>query len=286
MEKAVGGKVRVVRTNPATGVETSETAEVLSTAGGTVMRIGNRIEVLRDDNLPARVIFDKVPDNLRARPTLSVLVNAAKAANAGRAAHLPHRGLSWDADYVAVFDEPRGTLSHAGLDHAHEQVGHHVSRMRARSWSRATSMSRDSENRLAAQQQRPPAPQRTCRAPKAGSRSSSATTTSIRSRTRTTIANNQTKQVELPRCPARERQQGLRDHVLAILVERRAGVRPGARAILELEGGRPAASSCRPAWCASTRATRAASRSSSARTASGIPAPARTSRCVSAMPST
>jgi len=77
MEKAIGGKVRVVRTNPATGAETSEIAEVLSTTGGTVMRIDNRIEVLRDDNLPARVIFDKVPDNLRARPTLSVLVNAA-----------------------------------------------------------------------------------------------------------------------------------------------------------------------------------------------------------------
>ena len=53
-------------------------AEVLSTTEGTVLRIGTRIEVLRDDNLPARVIFDKVPDNLRARPTLSVLLNAAQ----------------------------------------------------------------------------------------------------------------------------------------------------------------------------------------------------------------
>ena len=68
MEKAVGGKVRLVRMNPATGAETSETAEVLSTAGGVVMRIGNRIEVLREDNLPTRVIFDKVPENLRAQP--------------------------------------------------------------------------------------------------------------------------------------------------------------------------------------------------------------------------
>ena len=28
----------------------------------------------RDDGLPVRVIFDKVPDNLRARPTLSVTI--------------------------------------------------------------------------------------------------------------------------------------------------------------------------------------------------------------------
>ena len=52
MEKAVGSKVRLVRVNPATGAETSETAEVLSTVGGVVLRIGSRIEVLRDDNLP------------------------------------------------------------------------------------------------------------------------------------------------------------------------------------------------------------------------------------------
>ena len=89
MEKAVGGKVRLVRTNPATGAETSETAEVLSTAGGTVLRIGNRIEILREDNLPTRVIFDKVPENLRARPTLSVLVNSAQACEQDVRADLP-----------------------------------------------------------------------------------------------------------------------------------------------------------------------------------------------------
>ena len=66
MEKAVGQRVQIVRTNPGTGAETRETAEVLSTVGGVVLRIGDRIEVLRDDGIPARVIFDKVPPNLRA----------------------------------------------------------------------------------------------------------------------------------------------------------------------------------------------------------------------------
>jgi hypothetical protein len=114
MEKAIGGKVRIIRTNPATGAETSEVAEVLSTEGGTVMRVGSRIEVLRDDNLPARVIFDKVPENLRARPTLSVLVNATQAGTQDARLTYLTRGLSWDADYVAVFDEPRGRLSMQG----------------------------------------------------------------------------------------------------------------------------------------------------------------------------
>src|SRR5436190_5805394 len=109
MEKAVGGTVRIVRVNPATGAETSENAQVLSTEGGTVLRIGSRIEVLRADNLPTRVVFDKVPENLRAQPTLSVLVNAkAAVTETARLAYLT-RGLNWSADYVVVFDEPRGT---------------------------------------------------------------------------------------------------------------------------------------------------------------------------------
>jgi len=45
-----------------------------------VLKIGQRIEVLRDDGLPVRVIFDKVPENLRARPTLSVTVIGATRA--------------------------------------------------------------------------------------------------------------------------------------------------------------------------------------------------------------
>ena len=68
--------MRIVRTNPGTGEETEETAEVLSTVGGVVLSIGDRIEVLRDDGIPARVIFDEVPPNLRASPTLSILANA------------------------------------------------------------------------------------------------------------------------------------------------------------------------------------------------------------------
>src|SRR5690349_4982882 len=114
IEKAVGTKVRLVRVNPATGAETTETAEVLSTVGGVVLRIGKRIEVLREDNLPTRVIFDKVPENLRAQPTLSVLVNAAKPVNEVARVTYLSRGMDWAADYVAVFDEAKSASSFQG----------------------------------------------------------------------------------------------------------------------------------------------------------------------------
>jgi hypothetical protein len=105
MEKAVGREITIVRVNPATGAETREQAEVLATNGGVVLKIGQRIEVLRDDGLPVRVIFDKVPDNLRARPTLSVTITGGHAGTRPATLSYLTPGLSWRADYVALYDE-------------------------------------------------------------------------------------------------------------------------------------------------------------------------------------
>lgn len=114
MEKAVGSTVRLIRTNPATGREVTETAQVLSANEGIVLRIGDRIEVLRDDGLPVRVLFDKIPDNLRARPTLSVAVNSARAGARPASLRYLTNGLSWKADYVGLFDERAGRLDLQG----------------------------------------------------------------------------------------------------------------------------------------------------------------------------
>jgi hypothetical protein len=114
MEKAVGKTVTIVRINPATGAETREVAKVLATNGGVVLQIGERIEVLRDDGLPVRVIFDKVPENLRARPTLSVTVESGRGGV--RPAKLTYLtpGLGWKADYVALFDEAASKIDVQG----------------------------------------------------------------------------------------------------------------------------------------------------------------------------
>jgi len=114
MEKAIGQTVTLLRTNPATGAETRERATVLSVAGGTVVKIGDRIEVLRDDGLPVRVIFDRVPPNLRARPTLSVTVESAKAGARPASIRYLTPGLGWSSDYVALYDEAKGTIAMQG----------------------------------------------------------------------------------------------------------------------------------------------------------------------------
>lgn len=114
MEKAVGRQIKIVRTNPGDGKETTETATVLAANEGVVLKIGDRIEVLRDDGVPTRVIFDKVPETLRARPTLSVTVNADRAGSTPVTLSYLTSGLSWEADYVAVFDEKKGALDLQG----------------------------------------------------------------------------------------------------------------------------------------------------------------------------
>ena len=114
MQKAVGETVTLVRTNPANGAETRERARILAANGGVVMQIGDRIEVLRDDGLPTRVIFDRVPEQLRARPTLSVTVDAARGGRQPVTLNYLTSGLGWAADYVALFDEPNDRMDVQG----------------------------------------------------------------------------------------------------------------------------------------------------------------------------
>ncbi|WP_288412712.1 DUF4139 domain-containing protein [uncultured Sphingomonas sp.] len=114
MEKAVGETITLLRTNPATGAETRERARVLAVNGGVVLQIGDRIEVLRDDGLPVRAIFDKVPSSLRARPTLSVTLDSSRSGTRPATLSYLSRGLGWKADYVALLDRRSGTIDVQG----------------------------------------------------------------------------------------------------------------------------------------------------------------------------
>jgi hypothetical protein len=114
MEKAVGQQVQIVRINPGNGEQITETATVLSVNDGVVLKIGERIEVLREDSVPTRVIFSKVPENLRARPTLSINVQSNRAGRRDATLSYLSGGLSWKADYVALFDEKQGKVDVQG----------------------------------------------------------------------------------------------------------------------------------------------------------------------------
>lgn len=114
MDKAVGQSITLIRTNPATGAERTERAKVLAANGGIVLQVGERIEVLRDDGLPVRAVFDRLPPNLRARPTLSVTVEAASAGTVPARLSYLTPNLGWTADYVALFDAAKGVMDIQG----------------------------------------------------------------------------------------------------------------------------------------------------------------------------
>jgi hypothetical protein len=97
LEKYVGRELEVVKVNPANGTETRETATVLSTNSGVVLKFADRIET----GLPGRLAFPSVPDTLRDKPTLVMsLINPTAGEQNLELSYLTS-GLSWRADYVA-----------------------------------------------------------------------------------------------------------------------------------------------------------------------------------------
>lgn len=106
LQKYVGQQVMLVKTHPTTGEETEQEATVLSSGSGTVLRVGDHIE----SGIPGRLIFPSVPENLRDRPTLTMLVESKSSDPQPVVLSYLTRGLSWQADYVAELGEDDTTL--------------------------------------------------------------------------------------------------------------------------------------------------------------------------------
>lgn len=104
LDKSVGQTISLVRTNPANGTDSAEAAKVLANNNGTLVQVGDHIEVLGAIG-NARLVFPGLPPGLKARPTLSVKLDSGRAG--ARDVHLRYlsHGFSWKADYVALFDQ-------------------------------------------------------------------------------------------------------------------------------------------------------------------------------------
>ncbi len=110
LEKYVGKTVGIVKTNPTTGVETTEQATVLAANNGVVLKVGNRIET----GLPGRIVYDDVPANLRDRPTLVTQINNKGATDQTVELSYLTGGLGWKADYVAELNDKEDKLDLSG----------------------------------------------------------------------------------------------------------------------------------------------------------------------------
>ncbi len=104
LEASLGKTITVVKTNPETGEETSLKAEVLAVREGLVLRVGNKIET----SIPGRLVYDAIPEGLRAGPALLVEVESEKAGDQDLQLTYLTGGLDWRVTYVAELD-PSGT---------------------------------------------------------------------------------------------------------------------------------------------------------------------------------
>jgi hypothetical protein len=110
LEKYVGKSVTVISTNPATGIELSEQALVLSANNGVVLKIGERIE----SGIPGRIVYPDVPVNLRDRPTLVMSLNNHGAELQEVELSYLTGGLGWKADYVVELNSADDKLDLSG----------------------------------------------------------------------------------------------------------------------------------------------------------------------------
>jgi len=99
-------EVSITRTNKATGV--SRTQNVFITAGpdgGVIFESDEGFEALRCTGLPERMTFAKLPADLSAKPTLSILTTSRTAVTATLTLTYLASGFDWQANYVATIKE-------------------------------------------------------------------------------------------------------------------------------------------------------------------------------------
>ncbi|MBL0210536.1 MAG: DUF4139 domain-containing protein [Holophagaceae bacterium] len=113
LEKYVGERVGIItiqREENGKAVEKREEALVLATNSGTVLQFPDRIET----SYVGRIVFPKVPENLRARPTLVISLNSPIAAAQKLELSYLTGGLGWRADYVANLASDEKTMDLSG----------------------------------------------------------------------------------------------------------------------------------------------------------------------------
>ena len=100
LEKFVGRKVDLVWLNPDSKKEETVEATLLSTQGGNIFQIGDRISL----GHPGRIVLSKIPEGLSLQPALFwLLENKMAGAQRLEVTYLTS-GINWKADYLAILN--------------------------------------------------------------------------------------------------------------------------------------------------------------------------------------
>jgi hypothetical protein len=99
--KSLGRTVRLIDTNLKTGKSTERRAILRSGPDGVMLETDGRFEAFQCSAVPQRLVFDRLPDGLSDRPTLSLRTEAGKPGRYTVKLSYLATGLNWSADYVA-----------------------------------------------------------------------------------------------------------------------------------------------------------------------------------------
>lgn len=95
--------VHVRRTYPKTGKVREQDAVIQAGPyGGVILKTADGFEALGCSGLPERMLYDGVPADLSARPTLSVIASSDRAVTATVQLTYMAQGFDWSANYVAT----------------------------------------------------------------------------------------------------------------------------------------------------------------------------------------
>ena len=108
LRKSVGETVTTEYMNPKTGLLETNQAELLAINGiNPTLRINGKI----DSSFPGRILFNRVPANLRTKPTLVMSVSTPTESKQDLTLNYMTTGLSWNADYVAQISDDNKSMN-------------------------------------------------------------------------------------------------------------------------------------------------------------------------------
>ena len=110
LKKYVGHQVEVISRHPTTGVESRKSAKVLSSNNGVVLQFDDHMET----GVPGRLSFSRLPENLRDRPTLTMLMESTASGAKDIELSYLTGGLRWQADYVAELNATDDAVNLSG----------------------------------------------------------------------------------------------------------------------------------------------------------------------------
>lgn len=114
ISNSIGQLVTLVRTDEHTGKITEQRARLVSGPEGVVLDINGKLEALDCSGVHEKLVFDSLPEGLRAKPVLSAKVRVNKAGHhLVRLSYLA-MGFDWSANYVARIQPDGHSLNLTG----------------------------------------------------------------------------------------------------------------------------------------------------------------------------